>query len=130
MDDSLFSRLAATRAAFEDATDREERDRLEAELLELRSQVAAATRDGLDTLTDDQLAREIKRINRELSELHERKLNPAMAFGGTEQAGGGFDPLLLQQHNQRVDAVGDRAGLEKRLVELRHEASRRAPQQT
>jgi len=126
VDDELFRKLAATRAAYEDATDRDERDRLEAELTAIRAEVAEVTRGGLDTMTDEQLAREIQRHERELSELHRRKLDPSMAFGGTEQAGGGFDPLLLQQHNQRVDAQGNRAALEKSLIELRAESTQRA----
>jgi len=125
VDDELFGKLAATRAAYEDATEAEERDRLEAELVELRAQVSDSTRGGLDTMTDEQLGREIQRLERELAQLHERKLNPSMAAAALGR-GGGFDPLLLQKHNQRVDKEGDRAGLEKSLVELREESVRRA----
>ena len=124
VDDELFNKLAATRAAFEDADDPADRDRLEAELTELRRQVSASTRGGLDTMTDEQLDREIARLERELTQLHERKLNPSMAAAASGR-GGGFDPLELQKHNQRIDKQGDRAGLERALVELREESVRR-----
>lgn len=101
-----------------------ERIRLRDRLNDLRAEAAALRGGAVAHLTDEQLASEIRSTHRQLEAIRSGRFDTSMV-GGATGLGGGLDPMQVARHNQRVDAEGGRADLERRLGELRREAARR-----
>lgn len=86
--------------------------------------MASHPRTGLAGLTDAKIQRRTERLTRELDVILDTWLSPAISAGASE-AGGGIAPVMLAEHNRRVDRQMGRSEIESELGRLARERARR-----
>jgi hypothetical protein len=126
--DDVLADLNRTTERLRSATDLGERANLRDHLNVLRREAADARGAVLTNLSDEQLDRQIRSVQRALDNVGTQRFDPSMVAGASGY-GGGLDPILTARHNQRVDEAGGREDLELQLRRCLEEASRRRSQQ-
>jgi hypothetical protein len=122
--DEVLADLTRTAARLQDASDVDEKIDLRDRLNRLRAEAAEMRGSSVERLSDEQLRNEIRSVRTSLDAIRSQRFDPSMVAGASGY-GGGLDPLLTAQHNQRVDAAGGRPQLEGRLRRLLEEEARR-----
>ena len=123
--DSLFDELVRARFDYENATQPMERRLLLEKLSSLRARVANEQGSTLSQRSIPGLEREARTLRRELETIAGQRWDPSMA-GTAGNAATGIDPLMLIEHNQKVDRVGGRRSLERQFSAVLAELERRA----
>ncbi len=124
--DEILGDLLAVTNELAETSDADRTFQLTLRRNELRREAAEARGDPLEQLSDEALRGRIHRCERLLDEAEEARMNPGSAsLGGGGMGGGGLDPLLTIEHNQRVDRQLGRAEVERELRALRAEQARR-----
>ena len=113
-----FEELAAARLAFEQAVEPEAKRQLEIDLDRLRTRLRDATNSGLRDLSDAQLEARIATVRRKIQSAWEGHIDDSFVQHAGGEAGGGFDPVVVRERNDKLDAETGRVELVKELHAL------------